>query len=293
MTLRERAPWWAKILAKACFSRLPLRYHFWRRSGLFVHGLMDRPEYAYGVVTDHMRRLRQENLNGKVVLELGPGNGLFSALIVAALGARRSYLVDVGPFAGEDLEPYQTCAAYLRGKGLRPPDIGDCGSIRDVMDACNAVYLTSGIDDLRKLPTASVDFLFSQAVLEHLRLGVFGETIREIKRLLSATGATSHQIDLKDHLGDALNNLRFSHRVWESNCFASSGFYTNRLRFSQILCVFKEAGFDTDTIAIRRWAHLPTPRRKFARAFRGFGDDELLIQDFGLLAWPVSDNTTR
>ena len=36
-------------------------------------------------------------------------------------------------------------------------------------------------------------------------------------------GLCSHVVDLKDHLGGALNNLRFSQRVWESRTMAGSG----------------------------------------------------------------------
>ena len=287
MSLKERVPWWTKVLAKIVLSRMPLQYRFWRRSNLFVHGLMDRPDYAYRVITSHMHRLDRRTLEGKVVLELGPGDGLFTAVIASALGARQCYLVDAGAFAGEDIAPYRMCAAYLREKGLQPPTIDGCESVSAVLRACSAVYLTRGVEDLRRIPTASVDWIFSQAVLEHLRLGTFSAVLFEMRRILSLTGATSHQIDLKDHLGGALNNLRFSNRVWESHFMASSGFYTNRLRFSQIVHAFREAGFDPHTTDVSRWAHLPTPRRKLAPPFRELSDDELLVQQFDVVAWPM------
>lgn len=287
MSLKERLPWWIRVLAKIVLSRLPLQYSFWQRSHLFVHGLMDEPDYAYRVITAHMHRLDRHSLEGQVVLELGPGNGLFTAVVACALGARRTYLVDAGAFAGEDVAPYRTCATYLREMGLQAPTLDDCESVSDVLRACSALYLTRGVEDMREIPTASVDWIFSQAVLEHLRLGSFDAIVGEMRRMLSSSGMTTHQVDLKDHLGGALNNLRFSNRVWESRFMANSGFYTNRLRLSQIVNAFREAGFDVHTADVSRWTQLPTPRRKLARPFRELSDDELLVRQFDLVTRPL------
>lgn len=290
MSIRDRIPWWARVLAKLLLSRMPLRYRFWRRFNLFIHGLMDRPEYAYRVITSHMNRLDWRTLEDKVVLELGPGDSLFTAVIASALGARQCYIVDVGAYAGERVAPYRACAAYLRENGLQPPALDDCMSVSAVLRTCNAVYLTHGVEDLRRIPSGSVDWVFSQAVLEHVPLGEFGATACEMRRVLSPAGAMSHRIDLKDHLGGALNNLRFSSRVWESHFMASSGFYTNRLRFSQIVHAFKEAGFDVRVVDVMRWAQLPTPRRRLAPSFRALSDDELLVRHFDVVGRPTEDN---
>ena len=266
---------------------MPLRYRSWQRFDLFVHGLMNRPDYACRVVTSHMQRLDWRDLEGKVVLEFGPGDGLFTAVIAGAFGARQCYLVDAGAFAEESVASYRRCAAYLRDRGLQPPPIDGCNSVSAVLRVCNAVYLTRGVRDLREIPSASVDWVFSQAVLEHVPLGEFNAALCEMRRILSPAGVTSHQIDLKDHLGGALNNLRFSDRVWESHFMASSGFYTNRLRFTQITSAFREAGFDLDTTDVKCWDRLPTPKRKLATPFRSFSDDELLAQQFDVVAWPT------
>ena len=225
MSLKQHFPWWAKILAKVVLSRTPVQHRVWRRFDLFVHGKMDLPDYAYRVVTSHLERLGWRDLNGKVVLELGPGDSLFTAVIARAFGARRTYLVDAGAFASSHVAPYRALAEYLRGKGLQLPPIENSDSVSAVLRACSATYLTRGAEDLRDIPSTSVDLIFSQAVLEHVPLGEFDETVQEMHRILTPTGMASHQIDLKDHLGGALHNLRFSNRVWESRFMASSGFY--------------------------------------------------------------------
>jgi hypothetical protein len=94
-------------------------------------------------------------------------------------------------------------------------------------------------------------------------------------------------VDLQDCLGGALNNLRFSAPVWESAVMAESGFYTNRIRYSEMLALFKEAGFDTDVISMKRWDHLPTPRAKLSGRFKALSDEELCVRGFHVLLRPV------
>ncbi len=134
------------------------------------------------------------------------------------------------------------------------------------------------------MPTSSVDLVFSQAVLEHVRLADFDETQRQIRRVLRPDGLASHQIDLKDHLGGALNHLRFSESLWERDWMASSGFYTNRLRCSDVLASMRDAGLTPEVTAVERWPGLPTPRARLAPRFRAMPDEELTIRQFDCVA---------
>ena len=93
-------------------------------------------------------------------------------------------------------------------------------------------------------------------------------------------------MDLKDHLGNALNNLRFSEGIWESPWMSKSGFYTNRIRFSEMLNIFQNAGFSLQLEQVDRWEQLPTPRRKMTTAFSSLPDDELCVSGFDTLLRP-------
>jgi len=248
---------------------------------------MQSPEYACGVLTSHMRRLGWQNLQGKVVLELGPGDSLSSALVASTFGATKIYLVDAGPFADQQMAPYRALHEYLVKQDLQPPDIPSCQSITDLLAVCCAEYLTCGVESLKQIPSASVDFLFSQAVLEHVRLRDVPATLREIRRVISASGIASHQVDLKDHLGGGLNNLRFSERVWEAEFMAQSGFYTNRLRYSEILNLLRETGCEPEVVDVKSWERLPTVRSKLAARFRHLPEKELLVSQFDVIARPT------
>jgi SAM-dependent methyltransferase len=152
--------------------------------------------------------------------------------------------------------------------------------VQDVLRASNATYLTRGLQSLREIPTASVDFIWSHAVLEHVRKYEFLETIRECRRILKTGGICSHQVDLRDHLGGALNNLRFSERTWESAFFTKSGFYTNRIPYHRMLALFEQGGFAVEVKAVRRWQELPTPRERMAKEFQEASAEELCVCGF-------------
>jgi len=288
MSIKSAVPWQVKIASKVVLSRFPVGYRFWQRLELFQHGKMERPEYAFQTFKRHFDRsqfARKEA--GFVGVELGPGDTLFSALIAHAFGAAAYYLVDVGRFARQDTEPYLQMAAYLKEKGLATPDLSQVTRVDEIMSACGARYETDGLNSLRAIPDQSVDFVWSQAVLEHVRRASFPETMREIRRILRPDGVASHQIDLKDHLGGKLNNLRFSERRWESDFMSRSGFYTNRIRYKDMLRIFSESGFKTDVLNAEEWTSLPTPRNKMDTIFRGCSDEELCVQSFDALLWPV------
>jgi SAM-dependent methyltransferase len=254
---------------------------------LFVHGAMDRPEYAFKVVSEHLARTGWRDLNDRVVIELGPGDSLATAVIARAFGARETWLVDAGPFARMDLEPYRRLAAFLRTRGLTPPRIEEHTSIAQMLESCGAKYVTTGLAGLKEIPSGHAHLVFSQAVLEHVRLHEFAPLLHEMRRVLAPDGIASHQIDLKDHLAASLNSLRFSERLWESDFMAKSGFYTNRLRRPAIVRMFEDARFRPDVQGVRQWPAVPLPRRKLAPPFRDLADEELRVSQFDVVARPV------
>lgn len=288
MSIRDKIPWWAKIAAKLVLSRIPMEYGFWRRVSLFKHGAMHEPDYAYKVFKTHFCRggFAQRD-RSFVTLELGPGDSLFSAMNARAFGASASYLVDAGPFAVDDLKPYRAMSNFLLRKGLPVPDMAGISSLEELFAACAAQYETRGLASLRSIPTKSVDLIWSQAVLEHIKRAEFVDILQELRRIIRDDGVCSHDIDLRDHLGDALNNLRFSESLWESDFMASSGFYTNRIRYSEMLKLFRQSGWDVEIIRVNRWPRLPTPRAKLSESFQHLPDDELRVSTFDVILRPV------
>lgn len=276
-------PWWAKIGAKIVLSRLPIQHSVWQKIGVFRHGAMDSSAYAQKIFRMHAEYAGyMGKLQGATILELGPGDGLATALLAAAHGAK-ALLIDTGDYASESVDSYFPLAKQLRAAGLACPDIESCRSTQGMLDACNAQYLTKGLQSLRELPDGCVDFAFSQSVLEHVRRHEFHETLVQCRRVLRPAAPFTHHVDLKDHLGGSLNNLRFSERLWESRLFTRSGFYTNRIRFSEMLDAFRRASFSAEWVKKVEWQQLPTSRTRMNAAFRSIPEDDLRVSGFDVL----------
>ncbi len=286
--MKTALPWWAKIAAKLLLSRVPLPYSLWKRLSLFEQGAMERPEYAYNVFRRHFDRASALiTLDNFVALELGPGDTLYSALIARSFGATRTHLVDDGDFATRTLDNYETMSQYLSQQGRQIAITRPISSLDRLLTECGGQYHTGGLDSLRAIPDSSVDFIWSQAVLEHVRKADFLDTLREMQRVLGTHGVCSHRIDLTDHLGGSLNNLRFSDRIWESALFSGSGFYTNRIRYSEMLRLFGEAGFDVQVCGIDRWPSLPVARKNFAPPFKDLPEEDLRVSGFDIILRPA------
>jgi len=287
-------PWQLKMVAKLVLSRLPIGYGTWRRLSMFKHGSMEQADYAIGVFEKHFRQSQLTGSRGFSVLELGPGDSVASAVIAHAHGAERTYLVDVGSFARMDIAPYRALVGALTARGHKPVEIDRKRDALEVLSACGGVYLTNGLDSLRQIPDASVDFIWSNAVLEHVERHAFGETLQELRRIIRDTGITSHRVDLQDHLAESLNNLRFNVDLWESAWFRRSGFYTNRLRSAEILHACDAAGFDAELVGVESWLRMPIAKHALASGFRQFSDDELRVRAIDLLASPrLRENRRR
>jgi hypothetical protein len=64
---------------------------------------------------------------------------------------------------------------------------------------------------------------------------------------------------------------------------ATSGFYTNRIRYSEMLQLFREAGFRVDVHNVDRWIDLPIPRKKLSPPYREMPDQELAVKGFDVV----------
>jgi hypothetical protein len=277
--LKKAIPWWAKIGAKITFSRLHFPYGLWRRFGVFQHGFMLDPAYATRVFLRHYERVRDRLPAGYTLLELGPGDSLATALVGAAHGAERIWLVDAGAYAEQNIAEYAALQAEL-GASWADRRYAD---IQAMLLDTNATYLTEGLSSLQTIPTGMVDFVFSQAVLEHVSLYEFESTMAEMFRIQPPGGMASHRIDLQDHLEHSLNSLRFSEDQWESPLYAHSGFYTNRLRAGQIVEIMRRAGYEVIDQKNDIWDKLPIDRSALAAPFASMPDEELLVRGMDIV----------
>jgi SAM-dependent methyltransferase len=206
-------------------------------------------------------------------MELGPGDPLGRRQ--HALGARESWLSDAGDFANRDPNVLDSTRPWRRGRQtlLRAQLRRDFRLI--------AHYLAGGASLAE--PSGSVDFAWSEVVLEHVRRHEFARLAAELARILNPDGVMSHSIDLRDHLGGSLNNLRFSPQRWEHPSWREAGFYTNRMSQAEIIDVFAAAGFKAVDVRDDLWPGPPLPRTKMHPSFRGRTDEELSVAGFDVV----------
>ncbi len=223
-------------------------------------------------------------------LELGPGDTVARALVAAAHGVERIWLVDAGNFARRDMRHYHAIAAGLTERGLAVPDLSNCTRLDDILRACRASYLTGGLSSLREIEDSSVDLIISEAVMEHLPREDFQGFLHEFARLLTPNGLALHGVDLDDHLDGGLNHLRFSAKFWERPWIRKSSFYTNRFSHSQISEMARREGLEVDEYYRLCW---PGPRLAVDQLhpdMTGWRAKDLEIRSFGLaLNHPAKD----
>jgi SAM-dependent methyltransferase len=285
MIFASYVPWWAKIGAKLALSRLPIPYSFWSRVALFRHGDMSDPRRAINAFRAHFHRAQAVRPldPGFAVMELGPGDSVLSAGVARAFGASKTYLVDAGDFARRDPELFYALVRSLPAAGLPALDLPKGLAFEAVLSTINAQYLTGGVASLAAVATGSVDLVWSSVVLEHIHKGDFDRFASELARILKPSGVMSHAVDLRDHLGGSLNNLRFSEELWESEGWRKSGFYTNRLSQAEIITAFTRAGLRVVSIANDLWPAPPLSRAKMNEQFKNRTDDELCIAGFDIV----------
>jgi len=142
----------------------------------------------------------------------------------------------VDDFATEDEAHYrQIC----RDLDLSPPAFDRA----EILNFCGGHYRTNGLGAFENIPDESIEFSFSQAVLEHVRRDEFEHLMKALHRAHKPGSLSRHVVDLHDHLGGALNSFRFSPRFWENRFVQRAGFYTNRLSMAEMVHMAEKAGF--------------------------------------------------
>jgi hypothetical protein len=274
-------PWWLKIVVKSGLSIVPLPYYKLR--GLAgKQGSMVQEDYAQSIFEKFIKEYREFNKGGFKgnLLELGPGGSLLNGLYARKAGFDKCYFVDVVDYASQEMSIYKKLIMELDEEDQNSFNIAfaESGDLNEAFRQIGIIYLTNGLESLRGIPSDSISYSFSNAVLEHVRIGEFAQTVAELKRTHRPDSISSHQVDYKDHLASSLNSLRFSQKLWESRYFPNSGFYTNRLRNRDVIDFFVDGGFSVEENRPEFWEKPPLEKTKLAREFQDYDENELLIQ---------------
>ncbi len=277
--MRSLVPWQAKLASKVIAAKLGIPYSVWRRYGISKLGAMLNPHYARDV---YMHHLAHANPSAETLLEIGPGDSLFTA-VFAHPRFKTKVLVDAGPFAETEPRTYRVLIDELRSMGECMPDVVQCNTSERLLNALNCRYLTDGVASFVNLKDGEIDFSFSHSCLQHIRLCQFQAFSNELYRVTADGGTGSHLLDFRDMLEGSLNHLRFSSSTWESEWIGRTNMYTNRLRIGQVKCAFQKSGFDVEIIERKRWETLPIAKVALDCEFGAMDDEELLTYGGHLL----------
>ncbi|WP_244808354.1 hypothetical protein [Caballeronia zhejiangensis] len=264
-------PWQAKLASKVIAANLGIPYSFWRRHGISKLGAMLDPAYARDVYYHH---LAHANPSAETLLEMGPGDSLFTA-VYAHPRFRRKVLVDAGPFAETDPLAYRALLDELYSMGESMPEAAKY-SLDSLLNALNCKYLVNGVASLSELRNGEIDFSFSHSCLQHIPLYQFQTFSDELYRVTADGGTGSHLLDFRDMLAGSLNHLRFRSSTWERGFLRKTNMYTNRLRIGQVRRIFQKSGFEVEVVERKCWDTLPIAKASLNDEFRSMDDKELL-----------------
>lgn len=228
------------------------------------------------------------DVEGKAVLEIGPGNSLAIGLLFLACGAKKVFLVDRFKhlFWDEyDIAFHRKVLARIEKEfpfttvASKAIIFTNSGSID-----FDRSKIQCRLGDAAKLPleNSSIDIVFSNAVLEHVH--DVRKAISEMSRVTKPGGFGIHEIDLRDHFFQAtpLKLLRYPDWLWNLMTWNRPG-YTNRLRLPDYLKLFKASGFLIEKLVSTREYKGELSSLKMARKFTGYSSNEIKTLAFWVL----------
>src|SRR3546814_46884 len=144
-------------------------------------------------------------------------------------------------------------------------------------------YCAPGDARATGLADDSIDLVSTTSVLEHIPARDIASIMREMRRICRPGALLSMIIDYEDHYGQrgggtsVYNFLRFSETEWKR--FNPDLHYQNRLRHSDHLRIFEDAGFEiveVETAFPEDWEKI-LPVEDLAPEFMGYAIDDLKI----------------
>ncbi|WP_128925085.1 class I SAM-dependent methyltransferase [Bradyrhizobium guangxiense] len=215
---------------------------------------------AHRVIEDYARH---RGGTPKTVLEVGAGRDLAVPLALRRLGVEKVIACDVERLGKLDLVQHAADRILVGQLNL---------SSWDDLERFGVNYLAPHYVSQDDEP---VDCSCSNEVLEHVPADQLAKLLTALRAVTK--GITTHSIDYSDHYARSdksvsrLNFLRYSEKEWRP--FNSGKQYVNRLRHSDYVRMFKEAGFTI--LEESSVAGDPPPDLKLADQFKRYDPADL------------------
>jgi cyclopropane fatty-acyl-phospholipid synthase-like methyltransferase len=190
--------------------------------------------------------LSGKDIQGCQFLEIGAGRDLATAVALRMLGAKHITCVDISRLARPAL--IQHAAQHIANAlHVAAPKLKGWDDIEEF----GITYIApSSLQNVRIEPR-SIDIFYSVDTLEHVPSQALKSILSYSKGLLNENGKMVHFIDYTDHYarGNSIsrfNFLQYSDEQWKRH--NSSFQYVNRLRHSEYVEIFEDAGLRLDHV---------------------------------------------
>ncbi len=277
----------AKNLVMSLFPRLVIRLRRPTGTGLAEKDtdLQTSLAYSRGVFKKYLRFLDAGDtasfLEGKTIVEIGPGDTLTVALLFLAYGARRVVCIDRFPLV-QNLRKNSALAALLQEalpteqRANLQKIVSFDGSGVMKWDAKRLTYLSSNKGSL-SFNGESADLVVSNAALEHVR-GLEG-MFRAMNRTMRSGGMMVHAVDLGPHQLARENPLDFLLVPdWLWTLMTSHRGAPNRARKPEYEKLLKENAFEVAKMKVTEWfdpEDVHEIRRKSSALREAFSEEDL------------------
>ncbi|HEX5051970.1 MAG TPA: methyltransferase domain-containing protein [Planctomycetota bacterium] len=235
-------------------SRGPVATQFERTVDEAVGFVLHNVQTCVGRLPGH-----EAHLQGRTLLEIGPGQDLGIPLVLMGFGAR-AYVVDPYPCRWTASFHAGFYARLLRAAQERYPG-GDFGALEQVVSSrshdrvAGLVLCDAPLERVPQIPSQSVDLSWSNATLEHVT--ALDRACAELGRVTATGGIGFHQVDFRDHRDFArpLEHLTLAEadaRIALANG-EHANYYGSQRRWTSYLGSLQSAGFavrfDADMLA--------------------------------------------
>lgn len=237
--------------------------------------------YVFENIKEILRKYEKNyDFKNKIILEIGPGDNLLLATIFILNGAEKVYLIDRFRQIYDNSFNYFLTNLYLRtydsvNKKLSKVDF-------ELIKKKIEYYSNEPIEYFNIMQKNSIDFIFSNAVLEHIF--DLNLAIRKIWNLLREDCFCFNYIDLRDHfhIRDKcyLDFLKFS------KLFYKLIGLENRVRYPEYIEIFNRYNFEI--IEVNQHKIGPSTKinqiiKRIHKDFKKFSPSDLSIADFNIL----------
>jgi SAM-dependent methyltransferase len=218
-------------------------------------------DYAISVADNYLKDILEAgfDINGKEVLEIGPGINFGTALILLWNGAKKVTVIDkyLSEFAvGYHDKLYRDLRIkYFETNSLKfGSDINKLESYEFLLTEGRLSTIESGLENIGGL---AFDITLSCAVLEHLENP--HNSVKNLFSLTKSNGFGSHQIDFRDHrnFDKPLEYLLLDEMSFFELFQSVHGECGNRTRSFQWASIFREFFGNQVDISPNMWAQEP------------------------------------